>query len=126
MAKRVKEDSSKSFKEKPDVKLEVSEEQPKIIEDVITPDETSVEKVVITEIKADKEFEVASSKKKDNTGLNKTVEVTTDKSKVRFKFSENFTYNVGIQKIVAKKGDILMVEKHIANKLVTRKLGYVL
>lgn len=45
---------------------------------------------------------------------------------VKVKFLENHTFNKGIQKIVAKKGDIHQVEPHLANKFLSRKIAYIL
>lgn len=46
--------------------------------------------------------------------------------RVKVKFLKNHDFNIGTEKISAKKDDIKMVEMHIANKLLGRQIAYIL
>lgn len=62
--------------------------------------------------------------------LVETEKVATAKKpevkKVKVKFLKNHDFNVGTEKISAKKDDIKMVEMHTANKLLGRQIAYIL
>ena len=45
---------------------------------------------------------------------------------IRVKFLEKHSFNMGIQKYNASVGQVLEVEPHLANKLLSRKIAYIL
>lgn len=45
---------------------------------------------------------------------------------VKVKFLKDHSFNVGTEKVNARKDDIKMVEMHIANKLLSRQIAYIL
>jgi len=76
--------------------------------------------------KLKKEIEEQEKLKKE---MSKTVVAEKQEKSVKLvkvKFIENHTFNKGVEKIFAKKGDTEEVEPHLANKFVSRKIAYIL
>ena len=77
---------------------------------------------VKAELLAEQEAQNKTDVKENTVIVNKASSAKT----VRFKFAEQHSFNIGTKRIEAKKGDIMPLELHIANKLTARKLGYIL
>lgn len=95
--------------------------EPAVVETIITEQDNAKEVAVVQETQ---EIQASPAPEVSEAAIASVAQ--QEVKKVRIKFIKPHSFNIGIEKVTAKIHDILMVEPHIANKLVSRSIAYIL
>lgn len=119
------EQAKLSEEDKKDLEGDDKLSQEQAIKDKIEEDKRKAEEAN-AKLKAEQEKKEKMAEQ-NKISEEKTAELAEKKVRtVKVKFIEDHTFQVGTDQTKAKKGDVISVEIHTANKFVSRKIAYIL